>query len=131
MYISNERTGLSNDTQIISLVVNKNQFLTQYLFFVLFQLLFFLFIFNFFFFQNILKSSTRNVVNISILKQKDRKRREVVKTTVLQQDPPNHKIDSLYQHPPPLPNPSSSSAVKMTMTFNPHFSCLSSNADSC
>ena len=66
--------------------------------------------------------------------------REVVKTTILKQDPANLKIGGglcLY----PLPQPQKMVSFlhhhppiqqqKITMRFNPHFSCLSSNADSC
>ena len=67
--------------------------------------------------------------------------KEVVKTTILEQDPPNHKIDGgLCQHPSSLPQPQkmvfllhSHPSIQQrytTMGFNPHFSCLS-NADSC
>ena len=66
--------------------------------------------------------------------------REVVRTTILQQDPPNHKIDGgLCLHAPSLTSDGGVfiaysplyPTVKMTMRCKPHFSCLSSNADSC
>ena len=60
----------------------------------------------------------------------------MVKSAVPEQDPPNHKIDGGL---PAAPSSTSKDGVfsiqqyKLTVTFKPHFSCLSQacNADSC
>ena len=68
--------------------------------------------------------------------------REVVKTTICEQDPPNQKKEMVVSAYTPLPqpqkmvsllhsHPSNIQHSKMTMSIKLHFSCLSSNTASC